>query len=232
VITLGNYGNTNHVYVSSTAASATGTGSFSSIQGDLPAMPCYDAMIEMGDSNTIIVASEYGVWATDNAWSGSPTWTNENLNFPRVPSFMIVQQTMPNDNCTGVSVSGNIYIATHGRGMWRCENYKAPPDTTICSLPIGIAEGSSMGNFQMGMNLYPNPVTNGHVKIAYTLNEHADIQITVYDISGKQVQYIALNKQPSGTSTVDLDLRNLKAGTYLVSMTANGVRETKRLVVL
>ncbi|HIA06638.1 MAG TPA: T9SS type A sorting domain-containing protein [Flavobacteriales bacterium] len=232
VITLGNYGNTNHVYVSSTAASATGTGSFSSIQGDLPPMPCYDAIIEMGDSNTIIVATEYGVWATDNPWSGSPTWTNENLNFPRVPSFMIVQQTMPNSNCTGVSVSGNIYVATHGRGIWRCETYKAPPDTTSCSLPIGIAEGSSTGNFQMRLNVYPNPVTNGNAKIAYTLNEHADIQITVYDISGKQVQYMALNKQPSGTSTIDLDLRNLNAGTYLVSMTANGVRETKRLVVL
>jgi hypothetical protein len=185
----------------------------------------------MGDSNTIIVATEYGMWATDNAWSGSPTWTNENLNFPRVPSFMILQQTMPNSNCTGVTVSGNIYVATHGRGIWRCEDYKADPDTTTCSLPIGIAEGSTTGDFEMGMNLYPNPATNGKAMIAYTLNEHADIQVTVYDISGKQHKYIVLNNQPSGRSTVDLDVSGLKAGTYLISMTGNGNRETRRLVV-
>jgi len=231
VIALGNYGNTNHVYVSSSAASTTGSSSFSSIQGDLPAMPCYDAIIEMGDSNTVIVATEYGMWATDNAWSGSPTWTNENLNFPRVPSFMIVQQTMPNSNCTGVTVSGNIYVATHGRGIWRCEDYKADPDTTTCSLPIGIAEGSATGDFEMGLNLYPNPAINGKAIITYSLNEHADIQIAIYDISGKQHKYIVLDNQPSGRSTLDLDVADLKAGTYLVSMTGNGSRKTRRLVV-
>jgi hypothetical protein len=231
VITLGNYGNTNHVYVSSSAASTTGNSSFSSIQGDLPAMPCYDAMIEMGDSNIVIVATEYGIWGTDNAWSGNPTWTNENMNFPRVPSFMIHQQTMPNSNCTGVSVSGNIYVATHGRGIWRCQNYKAPADTTACSLPVGIAGGSTTDNFQMGLNIYPNPVANGNAKISFTLNEHADIQIAVYDISGKRLQYIVLDNQPSGTSTIDIDVAGVKAGTYLVSMTSNGNRETKRLVV-
>ncbi|MBL4577775.1 MAG: hypothetical protein JKX74_04840, partial [Flavobacteriales bacterium] len=210
VITLGNYGDTNHVYLSSNAASATGVGSFTSIQGNLPAMPCYDAIIEMGDSNTIIVGTDYGVWATDNAWGGNVTWTNENNSFPRAPVFMVVQQTMPNSTCTGVTVEGNIYVATHGRGIWRSENYKAPQDTTTCQLPITLAIESVTGKFDMSFTLYPNPVTQGSAMVAYTLNEFADVKVTLFHITGKQLKFIDLSKQSTGKHTMDLDCSDLK----------------------
>lgn len=233
VITLGSYGNSNHVYVSSSAASTSGTSSFTSIQGYLPAMPCYDAIIEMTDSNIIIVGTEYGVWATDNAWSGNVTWSNGNNNFPRVPSFMVVQQTMPNDKCSGVTVSGNVYVATHGRGIWRTEDYALPQDTADCALPIGISKGSISGIFEMSLMLHPNPVvSNRSATVTYTLNEFADVLVTLYDITGKQLKAYTLNKQSSGKHSMDLDCRGLKAGTYFVSMTSNGIRKTKRLIVL
>ncbi|MBL4578109.1 MAG: T9SS type A sorting domain-containing protein [Flavobacteriales bacterium] len=232
VITLGSYGNTDHVYVSSNAASATGVGSFSSIQGDLPAMPCYDAIIEMGDSNTIIIGTDYGVWATDNAWGGNVTWTSENNSFPRTPVFMVIQKTMANSSCSGMSVEGNIYVATHGRGIWRSEDYKAPQDTTTCQLPIAVSVGSITGNFDMSLRLHPNPVADGSAMLTYTLNEFADVEVTLYDITGKRLKLIDLSKQSTGKHTMDLDCSALKAGTYFVSITANGIRKTERLVVL
>jgi len=232
VITLGNYGDTSYVLVSSTAASDTDAFSFTSIQANLPAMPCYDAIIEMEDSNTIIVGTEYGVWATDNAWSGNVTWTNENNSFPRVPTFMVVQQTLPNNNCTGVTVSGNIYVATHGRGIWRTEEYAKPLDTVVCGLPIGISEANDRGAFTMRLDLYPNPIVNGKTVVTYTLGGRADVQVALYDITGKQLSTYTLNQQSGGKHTMDLDCNGMKAGTYLVSVISNGLRRTKRLVIL
>ena len=232
VITTGNYGSSNHVYISSNAATTTTTNSFTSIQGDLPEMPAYDAVIEMSDNNRVIVGTEYGVWATDNAWSGNVTWTNENNNFPRVPTFMVVQQRMPNNNCTGVTVSGNIYVATHGRGIWRTETYSLKQDSIPCTLPVGIAEATRIDNFSVSLNLYPNPVVNGNAVISYELSESVDVQITLFDISGKQLKAYSLNKQTPGEHTMDLDCSDLEVGTYFVSMTAKGVRTTKRLMIL
>lgn len=237
VITLGNFGNPEHVSVSSNAASATDVSSagFTSIQGNLPAMPCYDAIIEMGNPNSIILATDYGIWSTENAWASpaSVTWTEENNGeFPRVPSYMITQQTHPNNSCTGVSVSGNIYIGTHGRGMWRSENYLDPPDVSECILPVSIAEAGIPGHFELSLGLYPNPVSDGRAQVVFTLNDNADVELSVYDIAGMQLKRLSLNQKSKGEHTIDLDVSSLKSGTYFVSLTANGIRKTVRLMVL
>ena len=84
----------------------------------------------------------------------------------------------------------------------------------------------------MSFMLYPNPVTQGSVMVTYTLNEFADVEVTLFDITGKQLKFIDLSKQSTGKHTMDLECSDLKAGTYFVSITANGIRKTQRLVVL
>lgn len=75
VVTFGNYGYTSYVYASTNALSASP--SFTSIQGDLPAMPVYDALINIADSSQIFLATEFGVWSASLNYANLPTALTE-----------------------------------------------------------------------------------------------------------------------------------------------------------
>ena len=229
LVTTGNYGSANHVHLST---NALGTGNFSSIQGNLPEMPVYDGIIEMNNSNVVIIATEYGVWSTTNAFDtpSNVIWTNENIGFPRVPSFMILQQTHANNSCSGVTNSGNIYVCTHGRGIWRSNYFSLPQDPSICDLPIGIEDVSS--NIALDFSIYPNPVISGIANISYTIDHSATVDLQIYSIGGKLVKEVDLGSKSFGRYVVSIDLNDLSSGTYLLNLSANGYQKTQRLVIL
>ena len=95
VISLGNYGNTNYVYITNNLSAASPT--WTSIQGALPKFPVYHALISEDDPNVIILGTEFGVWATNNGSAATPTWTENvtgvktDMPMPRVPVFEIIQ---------------------------------------------------------------------------------------------------------------------------------------------
>ena len=43
---------------------------FTSIQGDLPYMPVYSAVIDVNNSDNIIIGTDFGVWSTTNGSHG------------------------------------------------------------------------------------------------------------------------------------------------------------------
>ncbi len=78
-------------------------------------------------------------------------------------------------------------------------------------------------------NIYPNPATTQAV-VEIMMNSTADVELRLLDMSGSvlaQRNYGSVN----GTSTVQLNTNDLTAGVYLVELTVNGERKTKRLVV-
>ena len=73
-----------------------------------------------------------------------------------------------------------------------------------------------------GLNVYPNPVTNG--KLYITSDSGADKTVAVYDILGKQVL----------TTSVTNDLvsvSGLNAGVYIVKITEAGNTATRKLII-
>ena len=73
-----------------------------------------------------------------------------------------------------------------------------------------------------GFNIYPNPVTSGVVNITSTSNEVIDV--TVYDILGKQV----LNSKVENNT---LNISSLNSGIYILNINQNGNTSTKKLVI-
>lgn len=73
-----------------------------------------------------------------------------------------------------------------------------------------------------GLNMYPNPVSNGTLHI--TSNSSEAKSISVYDVLGKQV----LN-----TKTVNnaVNVSSLKSGSYIVKITEDGKTDTKKLII-
>ena len=105
IVSLGNYGN--HSFVARTTIATTAldpTGTFEFIQGSgtsaLPLAPAYSVMIDKDDNNKVLIGTELGVFATDNAFATDPaqvSWTEENIGSGRVPVFEIRQMTFDFD---------------------------------------------------------------------------------------------------------------------------------------
>jgi hypothetical protein len=73
-----------------------------------------------------------------------------------------------------------------------------------------------------GLNVYPNPVTNGTLYI--TSNSSNAKTVAVYDILGKQV----LNAK---TSSNAINVSSLKGGSYIIKITEDGNTDTKKLII-
>lgn len=73
-----------------------------------------------------------------------------------------------------------------------------------------------------GLNMYPNPVSNGTLYITSSSNNAKSV--AVYDVLGKQV----LN---SKTSNNTVNVSNLTRGAYIVKITEDGKTDTRKLIV-
>lgn len=81
---------------------------------------------------------------------------------------------------------------------------------------------STSQNAIAGLDIYPNPVTNGVLNINTTANDAKNV--VVYDVLGKQV----VNTTISGST---VNVANLKNGVYIVKITENGKTATRKLVI-
>lgn len=74
-----------------------------------------------------------------------------------------------------------------------------------------------------------NP-SNGMTRVGYVLPEGKTGELIITAIDGKELQRISLSQK--GKGQVDLQTRNLPAGTYNYSLIVNGqIIDTKRMVI-
>ena len=121
LVTLGNYGNSDYVYMTENALDSLPT--FRLVQGNLPAMPVYSGIMEMSDHNKVILGTDFGVFTTDDISMTSPLWSPSYDGLGDAPVTMVKQQ---NINYYPIQNYGNIYISTFGRGLFMDTTYYVP----------------------------------------------------------------------------------------------------------
>ena len=238
IITLGNYGNDYYVYYTDNALDENPV--FRSVQGEpgnggLPQGPAYSSLIEMNPNNHLVfVGTEFGIYVTDNINSTNPTWVPEKNNIGSVPVFMLKQQTVRKGNDTitlinidttyivyyGVNNYGVIYGATYGRGLISLDEFQKP---------VSIWEPGKVGN-ESSFQIYPNPVTD-RLTIAFETMEVSNVEISVYNLLGKQVKYIDVGTRPEGRHEAILNCRNLASGTYIIRLTIGNKHSSTKFIV-
>ncbi|TMI86450.1 MAG: hypothetical protein E6H08_21015 [Bacteroidetes bacterium] len=102
MVTYSNYG------VNSIWETTNGGTSWTSVEGNLPDMPVRWAMFDPRNSDWAIIATEVGVWSTDNLNGGSTDWDPTNSGLANVRVDML--QYRASDR--------TIAAATHGRGLF------------------------------------------------------------------------------------------------------------------
>ena len=92
--------------------------------------------------------------------------------------------------------------------------------------PAGLDEVSNVN----GMNVFPNP-TNADANVSFTLNNAADVNITVTDLTGKVVYTNNLGNVSAGKSEVSLNTAALSNGMYIVNVAADNAVSTQKLAI-
>jgi hypothetical protein len=81
-----------------------------------------------------------------------------------------------------------------------------------------------------GMGVYPNPA-NANTNVTFSLNNTANVNITVTDLAGKVVYTDALGNVAAGTTEVSLNTTSLSEGVYMINVVANSAVSTQQLVI-
>lgn len=102
VVTYSNYG------VNSVWETTNGGSSWTNIEGNLPDMPIRWALFNPNDNTQLLLATELGVWSTDNINGGSTSWGQSSTGMANVRVDMLQYR----------SSDDMVIAATHGRGMY------------------------------------------------------------------------------------------------------------------
>jgi hypothetical protein len=78
---------------------------------------------------------------------------------------------------------------------------------------------------------FPNPVKNSTM-FSYILTKNVNVNVNVFDMSGRLVISMPQGNQEAGTHRVTINAENLSNGTYFYTLTAGENKTTKKMVVV
>jgi len=136
LVTYSNYG------IPSVWETADGGTTWTSVEGNLPDMPVRWALFNPDNNDQVVLATELGVWSTDNLNGGATVWGSSNSGLANVRVDMLQLRT-----------SDNLMIAaTHGRGVFSSDAFTTPTAlftadklTTYQGVPINFSSTSYKG---------------------------------------------------------------------------------------
>lgn len=202
LITLGAYGFTDYIFYNNNAdscASADNFSNFNSVQGNLIGVPVKESVIDVFNGNTAFIATEEGLYFTENLDGGTNSiWTLEN-SLPAKITTCITQVT--NDYFVSGD-KGNLYVGTIGKGA-----YVSKASTRVSA--NSISKTSTV-------KVYPNPS-----KGTFTVSSEKEFnQIIVRNITGQVVFNKALNTLEKN-NIINLDIAD---GVYVYEVLNNSTR--------
>jgi hypothetical protein len=195
VATFSNFG------VPSVWYTTNGGTNWTNVEGNLPDMPVRWALFSPNDPAYVMLATEIGIWTTDNINSPSVSWVPNNSGLANVRIDMLTYRNSDK----------KILAATHGRGLF----------TTVFN-PIGITE-----NTVNNINIYPNPSNSGQYTIQ--LNGKAEnMSIMVTDLKGSVV--IPDKTINFADNSAVIDVSNFSKGAYFLIYQEGKRKVVKQLI--
>jgi hypothetical protein len=112
-----------------------------------------------------------------------------------------------------------------------CSGSAPPPSPDMALATAAIALGPTKLTW-----IRPNPFS-GATEVRFTLSRVAHARLVVYDVAGRLVRRVLDEARPIGSHGVrwdgtDLGGRAVPSGTYFVRFEADGVQETRKLVLI
>ena len=124
--------------------------------------------------------------------------------------------------------SGSSYYVQTG-GAW---SYTSSPEGSDI-FPVAVEEQSE-GNIPVAFMFqqnYPNPFS-GKTVAGYKLQVAAYVELTVFDINGKEVATLINQKQSPGKYEVEFDAGELPSGIYYCRLTVGKYSQTRKMILI
>jgi len=217
-------GNENHLLATysnytttSVWESTNGGSSWTSVEGNLPNMPVRWAVFNPNDGDQAFLATELGVWSTNDINGGSTNWGATNTGLANVRVDMIK-----------VNSNKELIVSTHGRGMFYSNSLNAPVNIPVASISVmGQGNVSTIatqgGSLQMVATVLPANATNSTVSWSVangtgsaTINptglltavSDGTVTVTATSTDGSNISGSAVitlsNQTPSLTDSIDV----------------------------
>lgn len=169
---------------------------------------------------------------------------------PNSPSVCYAVGSYINDATYGNK--GLIMMSTNGGATWQEQAYGTGTislnavcvTATDCFIvgdngrmlktthPIGIQNISSEvpNGYRLSQN-YPNPF-NPVTNIEFSLPSKGQVKLTVFDITGREVEILVNTVLSAGSYKYDFDAKDLTSGVYFYRLVTDGFVETKKMMLV
>ncbi|MDR2084519.1 MAG: T9SS type A sorting domain-containing protein [Bacteroidales bacterium] len=234
VVTLGNYGFDDYVYITKDALEKEPT--FNKVNSlHLAHAPIYTSIFVEGvenNDNMFMIGTDFGIWSTSDITGNQVEWIEEEAGIGELPVFMLKQQNVQTDNGKPVYYDGQelyisnyrgIYAATFGGGVFKCTNLVKTGVTGI--------DDPVIANNDNDINIYPNPAKD-YVNISIETDSNVDATLYIYNVSGKLVN-VMTKRSFSDKVTFTLNTSNMQNGTYIAKIDVpNCKSKTSKFIVV
>jgi len=172
----------------------------------------------LGADPYVFTLEKYGntLFAGTNAWVYKST--NDGINWVQThfsgQTFQDVNKIIIHNN--------RMYVAAY-TGLW----YQ-----NIDSLLTGVNSSSNIipAEYKLSQN-YPNPF-NPSTKIEYQIPKESNVQIKIYDFTGKEMMTVVNEMKSAGIYSVEFNAASLSSGVYFYKLQANGFESTRKMMLL
>lgn len=199
LLTYSNYG------VKSVWYTSDGGNNWTDVEGNLPDIPVRWSLFNPLDRQQVLLATEAGIWKTDNITAETVVWEPASSGMGNVRVDMLLYRA--SDNL--------VLAATHGRGMF------------VTKFTNNTASIEEVVTNQKSFTVYPT-VSKGNFTV-FSKNNSGKSKVHIFDISGRQVYKSDLDFNSNERQAISL---NVNAGIYIVNLIdENGKQDSKKIII-
>jgi len=177
------------------------------------------------------------IWVAESrdnglTWVGKTRITDPNTTSKRFPVAGGVQVTpSPTDKDTLLvlymvdSIAGAFVQGEHRYCVNPMVLHRVPVPLTV-----GIEQEPIDNAYNLTLNVLPNPFQN-NTTIHYSLPHNTHLNLTIYDITGRNVKTLINGHQSSGNYSITLNSQTLAKGIYFCSLKTDARQITKKLII-
>lgn len=195
---------TNNVW-KSTDAGATWT----SIGGNLPALPVSALAVDPQDPNVIYAGTDLGVWRTED---GGLNWLPYGVGLPNavIGDLKIVENQRL------------LRAGTYGRGLWET--------TLTAGGASSVQESETPAPGVSVVNVFPNPLRIDQATVRFTLPTAGRVRVQLFDASGRLIETPLDRDLGPGTHRVEWPSR-APSGVYFVKVHQGKQTSSSKLII-
>jgi ELWxxDGT repeat protein len=165
--------------------------------------------------------------ARDSKGGGRQLWfTNKTHDFV---DYIKGKDQVPYNGANGFITTDQIVIGDYCYFMGNYDGYGTELWRMYDSTKVNGVEELETENLHQ-VELYPNPSGNSFVNLKYQLNQSGNVQVQLFDVSGRWAQSVIHENQIQGTHQIQIPLDHIPEGIYLIEIQTPQGKQTVKFI--